>query len=149
MKYFYGEFDGEEFPTPGLALRLRPDHELHPAVRRPCHEGHAADDGQAKDGEVSDLLEQMLKDGMLDKDGKGKLRLTPKAVGKMQSRALMEVFKNLEERPARRATKRSPPAPTVERIEGTKAYQFGDPISELDLRTHPSQRMARTARERA
>ena len=28
----------------------------------------------------SEMLEQLLKDGMLDKDGKGKLRLTPRAV---------------------------------------------------------------------
>ena len=27
----------------------------------------------------SDLLEQLLKEGMLDKDGKGRLRLTPRA----------------------------------------------------------------------
>ena len=50
-----------------------------------------------KNAEQSELLEQMLQDGMLDKDGKGKLRLTPKAVGRMQQQALMEVFANLRD----------------------------------------------------
>jgi hypothetical protein len=39
-----------------------------------------------KDEQQSELLEQLLKDGMLDKDGKGKLRLTPRAINKMQRR---------------------------------------------------------------
>ena len=78
------------------------------------------------------MLEQLLKDGMLDKDGKGKLRLTPRAVTKMQRKALMEVFANLRAGPARRARKITP-GPGGERIEGTKPYQYGDPVSELDL----------------
>ena len=39
-----------------------------------------------KDDEQSDLLEQLLKDGMLDKDGKGKLRLTPRASARCSAR---------------------------------------------------------------
>ena len=52
-----------------------------------AHEGDRADDARSKNDEQSELLEQLLKDGMLDKDGKGKLRLTPRALGKMQRRA--------------------------------------------------------------
>ena len=57
----------------------------------------------------SEMLEQFLKDGMLDKDGKGKLRLTPRAVSRMQRRALMEVFANLRQGHAM-GTKKSPRA---------------------------------------
>jgi uncharacterized protein with von Willebrand factor type A (vWA) domain len=82
----------------------------------------------------SDLLEQLLKEGMLDKDGKGKLRLTPRSIGKMQRKALMEVFANLQ-RGQREGHEKVTPGQGGERIEGTKQYQYGDPVSELDLHT--------------
>jgi uncharacterized protein with von Willebrand factor type A (vWA) domain len=78
------------------------------------------------------MLEQLLKDGMLDKDGKGRLRLTPRAISKMQRKALMEVFANLREG-QREGHEKVTPGLGGERIEGTKPYQFGDPVSELDL----------------
>jgi uncharacterized protein with von Willebrand factor type A (vWA) domain len=80
----------------------------------------------------SDLLEQLLKEGMLDKDGKGKLKLTPRAIGRMQRKALMEVFSNLRQG-EREGHEKVTPGQGGERIEGTKPYQYGDPVSELDL----------------
>ncbi len=80
----------------------------------------------------SEMLEQLLKDGMLDKDGQGKLRLTPRAVSKMQRKALMEVFANLRDG-QREGHERITPGPGGERIDGTKPYQYGDPVSELDF----------------
>jgi len=74
----------------------------------------------------------LLKDGMLDKDGKGKLRLTPRSINKMQRRALMEVFANLRTG-TREGHEKITPGLGGERIEGTKQYQYGDPVSELDL----------------
>jgi uncharacterized protein with von Willebrand factor type A (vWA) domain len=85
-----------------------------------------------KDEQQSDMLEQLLEDGMLDKDGKGKLKLTPKAVSRMQQKALMEVFANLREG-QRDGHEKVTPGSGGERVEGTKAYQYGDPVSELDL----------------
>jgi uncharacterized protein with von Willebrand factor type A (vWA) domain len=69
---------------------------------------------------------------MLDKDGKGKLRLTPRSVTKMQRRALMEVFANLQ-RGQREGHEKVTAGQGGDRIEGTKPYQYGDPVSELDL----------------
>src|SRR5207253_9976169 len=85
-----------------------------------------------KKPEHSQLLEQLIQDGLLDKDGKGKLRLTPKAIGRMQRRALMEVFSNLRQG-QREGHEKVTPGQGGERIEGTKPYQYGDPVSELDL----------------
>jgi uncharacterized protein with von Willebrand factor type A (vWA) domain len=82
--------------------------------------------------EQSEMLEKLLQDGMLDKDGKGKLRLTPRAIGRMQRKALMEVFSNLRQG-QREGHEKVTPGLGGERIEGTKAYQYGDPVSELDL----------------
>jgi uncharacterized protein with von Willebrand factor type A (vWA) domain len=69
---------------------------------------------------------------MLDKDGKGKLKLTPRSINKMQRKALMEVFSNLQ-RGQREGHEKITPGQGGERIEGTKQYQYGDPVSELDL----------------
>src|SRR4029453_14603842 len=82
--------------------------------------------------EESELLEQLIKEGMLDKDGKGRLRLTPRAVTRMQRRALMGVFSHLREG-NREGHEKVTPGQGGERIEGTKPYQYGDPVSELDL----------------
>src|SRR5438309_4901230 len=71
---------------------------------------------------------------MLDKDGKGKLRLTPRAVSKMQRKALMEIFANLRQG-TRDGHEKITPGLGGERVEGTKPYQYGDPVSELDLHT--------------
>jgi len=96
--------------------------------------------------EQAELLEQLLKEGMLDKDGKGKLRLTPRAVGKMQRKALMEVFANLQ-RGQREGHEKVTAGQGGERIEGTKPYQFGDPISELDLHQTMHNALARSGVE--
>src|ERR687896_101768 len=114
MKYFYGQYDGEEFPTQDKLFAF------DQLMQNP------------KDENQSDLLEQLLQEGMLDKDGKGRLRLTPRAVSKMQRKALMEVFSNLREG-QREGHEKVTPGAGGERIEGTKPYEYGDPVSELDL----------------
>jgi Ca-activated chloride channel homolog len=132
MKYFYGEFDGEEFPTPDnlfgfdqlMQFIMEHGEQALKAIEQMMND--------PKNQAQSDMLEQLLKDGMLDKDGKGRLRLTPRAVSKMQRKALMEVFANLKEG-RREGHERVTPGPGGERIEGTKPYQYGDPVAELDM----------------
>jgi uncharacterized protein with von Willebrand factor type A (vWA) domain len=132
MKYFYGEYDGQEFPSPDklfgfdqlMQFILQYGDQALKAIEQMLKD--------PKDENQSEMLEQLLKDGMLDKDGKGKLRLTPRAVTKMQRKALMEVFANLRSG-QREGHERITPGPGGERIEGTKPYQYGDPVSELDL----------------
>jgi hypothetical protein len=88
MKFFYGEFDGQEFPTQDklfgadalLQFILQQGEQALDALQEMMN--------NPEDGEISDLLEQMLKDGMREKDGQGRLRLTPRAVGRMQRKAL-------------------------------------------------------------
>ena len=72
MKYFYGEYDGEEFPTQDklfgfdqlMQFILQYGDQALKAIEQMLKD--------PKDQAQSELLEQMLKDGMLDKDGKGK-----------------------------------------------------------------------------
>ncbi|MEA2734519.1 MAG: Ca-activated chloride channel [Humisphaera sp.] len=132
MKYFYGEYDGEPFPTQDQLFGL---NNLMDFIMQYGDQALKAIEQMMKDPsnpEQSDLLEQLLKEGMLDKDGKGKLRLTPRAITRMQQRALMEVFSNLR-MGTRDGHEKVTPGQGGERIEGTKPYQYGDPVSELDL----------------
>ena len=132
MKYFYGEYDGEEFPSPDSLFGF--DHLMQFIMEHGEQALKAIEQmmNDPKNEAQSDMLEQLLKDGMLDKDGKGRLRLTPRAVSKMQRKALTEVFANLKEG-RREGHERVTPGPGGERIEGTKPYQYGDPVAELDM----------------
>src|SRR5688500_15216533 len=132
MKYFYGPFDGSEFPTQDKLFGF---DQLMQFIMQYGEQAMKAIEQMMqnpKDEAQSELLEQLIKEGMLDKDGKGKLRLTPRAVGRMQRKALMEVFSNLRQG-QREGHEKITPGQGGERIEGTKPYQYGDPVSELDL----------------
>lgn len=132
MKYFYGEFDGEEFPTQDKLFGF---DQMMQFIMQHGDQALKALEQMMKDPkkpEHSDLLEQLINEGLLDKDGKGKLRLTPRAIGRMQKRALMEVFSNLRQG-QREGHEKVTPGQGGERIEGTKPYAFGDPVSELDI----------------
>jgi len=132
MKYFYGEYDGSEFPTQDKLFGF---DQLMQFIMQFGEQALKAIEqlmNDPKDDAQSDLLEQLLQDGMLDKDGKGKLRLTPRAISKMQRKALMEVFANLRSG-QREGHEKVIPGLGGERIDGTKPYEYGDPVSELDL----------------
>src|SRR5437764_3886304 len=142
MKYFYGEYDGTPFPTPDKLFSF---DQLMNFIMQYGEQAMKAIQQMMNDPEnpqQSDLLEQLLKEGMLDKDGKGKLKLTPRAIGRMQRKALMEVFANLREG-QREGHEKITPGLGGERIEGTKPYQYGDPVSELDLHTTLHNALAR------
>ena len=148
MKYFYGEYDGEEFPTSDklfgfdqlMQFILQHGDQALKAIEQMLND--------PKDPAQSEMLEQLLKDGMLNKDGKGKLRLTPRAVTKMQRKALMEVFANLRTG-QRDGHEKVTPGAGGERIEGTKAYQYGDPVSEIDLHQTLRNAMGRGEKNKA
>ncbi len=132
MKYFYGEFDGEEFPTQENLFGF---DQLMQFIMQYGDQALKAIEQMLKDpknAEQSEMLEQLLKDGMLDKDGKGKLRLTPRAITKMQRKALMEVFAHLRDG-QREGHEKTTSGAGGERLEGTKAYEYGDPVADLDL----------------
>ena len=71
--------------------------------------------------------------GRAAREGRGaRWKLTPRAINAMQRKALMEVFSRL--RKGHREGHETPdPGSSGERAEGTRPYQFGDPVSELAL----------------
>jgi uncharacterized protein with von Willebrand factor type A (vWA) domain len=129
MKAFYGEYQGSAFPTPD---DLFSSSELMEFLLDHGEQGLKAMEKMLKDENHPEIIEQMIKDGFLEKDAQGRLRLTPKALKRMSHRALLEVFANLRggyrEGHEKLTTGQGGP-----RLEGTKPYEFGDPIAELDL----------------
>jgi Ca-activated chloride channel homolog len=126
MKYAYGEYDGQEFPTPDSLFDY--DQIMDFVLEYGDKAMEALNNMTPADAEI---LEKMMQEGMLDKVA-GKFRLTPRAINQMQRKALMEIFAHLP-RGSRESHPTANPGAGAERLEGTKKYQFGDPISELDL----------------
>jgi Ca-activated chloride channel homolog len=132
MRYFYGEHDGTEFPTPDQLFGL---DQLMGLILDYGEQALRAMEQMLKDpknAEQAQMLEDLIREGMLDRDVNGQLRLTPRAVNRMQRRALMEVFAQLRQG-QREGHEKLTPGHGGERIEGTKPYQYGDPVSEIDL----------------
>lgn len=146
MKYFYGEFDGEEFPTQDKLFGF--DQMMQFIMQHGEQALKALEQvmNDPKKPEHSELLEELIKEGLLDKDGKGKLSLTPRAIGRMQRKALMEVFSNLRQG-QREGHEKVTPGAGGERIEGTKPYEYGDPVSELDIAATLRNAMGRQAKD--
>lgn len=132
MRYFYGQYDGEEFPTQDKLFGFDQLMQFIMEYGEQALKALQQMMNDPKNQNQADMIEQLLSDGMLDKDAKGRLRLTSRAITKMQRKALMEVFANLREG-HREGHERITPGQGGERIEGTKPYQYGDPVSELDL----------------
>ncbi len=134
MKFSYGEFDGEEFPSQDglfgsdqlMNLMMRHGDDAMNALQQMMENPDQADP------DITEFIEKMLKEGQLEKDESGKLRLTPKAVTGMQQKALLEVFENMQQG-RRDGHRKTTPGTGGERVDGTKPYQFGDPVSDLDL----------------
>ncbi len=126
MRYAYGEYDGQEFPTPDSLF------DYDQIMDFVLTYGDKALDALAKLNPAdAQMLEKMMQEGMLEKVA-GRFRLTPKAINAMQRKALMEIFSNLP-RGSREGHPTTQAGAGAERLDGTKKYQFGDPISELDI----------------
>ncbi len=133
MRHYYGEFDGQEFPTPDSLFASDDFLEFILSFGEKGLE--ALDKYQPVDPK---LLEELFKQGMLEKAG-GRTRLTPRAISAMQNKALMEIFAQLP-RGTREGHATRQAGAGADRLEGTRPYSFGDPVSEIDL--HQSLRNA-------
>ena len=132
MKYFYGEFDGQPFPTQDqlfgfdqlMQFIMQRGEQALKAIEQLLRDPASQDQAQ--------VLQQLIEDGLLDRDGQGKVRLTERAINRMQRRALLEVFSNLRIG-QREGHEKVTTGPGGERTDGTKPYQYGDPVGEIDL----------------
>ncbi len=101
---------------------------------------------QHPDEQIQQLIQDMIDAGLLERDDDGKLHPTPRMVRGMQHRAFLEIFHNL--RPSARDGHPTPdPGRAGDRTEGTRPYEFGDPVSELDINTTIRNAIQRAVRE--
>lgn len=128
MRFIYQQWDGSEFPT---QEHLEHFSNFLEYVMEYGEGALQALRELSDDPEQRKIIDQWVKDGLLDKVGVH-FRLTPRAINSLQRKALMEVFRDMKadasEGHETRETGRG-----GERIEETRAYQFGDPMSDVDL----------------
>lgn len=128
VSVIYGEYgEGEGFVESGA---LFADPRLEEFILRYGQQG--LDALPEMDERVREMVEELIRAGLLEREeGSGKLRLTPRMVRGMEHRALGEIFRDLRagvrEGHASRWAGRS-----GERSDGTRDYEYGDPLSELD-----------------
>ncbi len=127
MRYRYSEWDGSEFPNLDALGFFDGIMELILAYGDRATE--ALDRLKLSPDERA-ALEKLFEEGLLEKAGV-RWRLTPRAINRMQRRALMEVFARLR-KGGRDGHETTHPGTGGERVDGTKPYEFGDSVSELD-----------------
>ena len=132
MKYDYSEFDGEGFLSPD---QLFPQPQVMEFI---LQYGEQALDAMQKleDPDEQAYVQAMIDAGLLeeyeDENGDTKLRITPRMLKGLQHRALLEIFADMK-KGSRDGHESRANGRTAERADGTRPYQFGDPISELEL----------------
>ena len=131
MKYHYGEFDGQDFPTPDS---LFPSPKVMQFILQYGQQGLDAMD-ESDDEQYQQMIEARIEAGLLERDEQtGELRLTPRMVTGLEHRALLEIFEGMQ-RGNREGHPTHAAGRSDERTDGTKRYTFGDPLSELDVGT--------------
>ena len=82
--------------------------------------------------EHPDLIEQLIKQGYIEKDTEGKYVITPKGVRRLESKALEELFDiRRKDSIGRHETEFRGAGQTVH--EESKPYEYGDPVSNLNM----------------
>ena len=131
MRFDYGEFTGQPFMSPDM---LFPAPKVLEFILQ--YGQQALDAMEQMDGDEGDYIEQLIEAGLLevneDEAGSGKLRLTPKLLKGLQHRVLLEIFEGLR-KGNKEGHPTTAPGRTNERGDGNKPYEFGDPLSEIDL----------------
>lgn len=127
MRTTYSEFDGEgRFLS---ADELFPSPQLVQFILQHGEDGLEALENA--DEQTQAVIDELVQAGLLERDDSGKLRLTPRMVRGIEHKALAEIFRDL--RPGVKDGHLSTfPGATGERDGGTRAYQFGDPLHDLD-----------------
>jgi uncharacterized protein with von Willebrand factor type A (vWA) domain len=92
------------------------------------------------------MIDEMIQAGLLERGEGGTLRPTPRMHRGMQHRAFLEIFRDL--RAGVRDGHAAPePGARGERLDGTRPYAFGDPVSEIDAMASMRNALQRIARE--
>jgi uncharacterized protein with von Willebrand factor type A (vWA) domain len=124
----YSRWDGSEAFTPQSADKLFDEFSQYL-----MHYGEdVLDNFERWEDEHPDVVEKLIKRGLIEKDADGKYRVTPKGVKRIENKALESLF-DVSSRDAmgRHETEFRGAGQTVH--EESKPYEYGDPVSNLNL----------------
>jgi uncharacterized protein with von Willebrand factor type A (vWA) domain len=124
----YSKFDGSEQFSPQSA-----DQIFDQFSEYLMHYGEdVLDNLERWEQENPDLVEQLVKRGLVEKDREGKYRVTPKGMKRIENKALETLF-DVRDRGVmgRHETQFRGAGQTVH--EESKPYEYGDPVSNLNL----------------
>lgn len=94
--------------------------------------------------EHPDILEQLLKQGYIEQDGEGRYIVTPRGLKRIESKALEELFDvRRKDVMGKHETAHRGPGQVLH--EESKPYQYGDPVSNLNMHETLKNAMARQA----
>lgn len=145
MKFNYGQYTGEPFPSPDS---LFPAANVIQFILQHGQDAmDAMDEVSDGDDKQAQYIQSMIDAGLLEKDPEtGKLKLTPRMVKGIEHRSMMQIFENLK-RGSRESHLTTDAGKSDERVEGTKPYEFGDPVQELDVTTTMRNALSRARAE--
>ncbi|MEX0885600.1 MAG: hypothetical protein WD009_04090 [Phycisphaeraceae bacterium] len=147
MKFQYSEFDGQPFQGPDA---LFPDAKVAQFIMQYGQQALDAMqklEGDAEQQYIQDMIDAGLLEESEDENGKKSLKLTPRMVKGIRHKALLEIFQGMQ-RGNKDGHPTDDPGRTSERVEGTKPYEYGDPLSEIELAATMRNAVARQVAER-
>jgi uncharacterized protein with von Willebrand factor type A (vWA) domain len=124
----YSKWDGSEEFSPQSADKLFDEFSKYL-----MHFGEdVLDNFERWEDENPDVVDKLVKRGLIEKDSEGKYRVTPKGIKRIENKALESLF-DVQARDAmgRHETQFRGAGQTVH--EESKPYEYGDPVSNLNL----------------
>lgn len=94
----------------------------------------------------ANLLDLLVKEGYVEKDAEGKYAVSPKGIRRIESKALDELFQTARRGAAGKHPSDFKGAGQV-RHDDSKAYEFGDPVANLNLHETLRNAVVREGRE--
>lgn len=145
MDYRYGQYSGQPFATPDS---LFPAANIVQFILQHGQDAMDAMDELAdNEDQQAKYIQSMIDAGLLEKDPEtGKLKLTPRMVKGIEHRSMLQIFENLS-KGSRESHTTTASGRSDERVEGTKPYEFGDPVHELDITATLRNALARSRGE--
>ena len=129
MPHFeYSRWDGSQEFSPQSADKLFDEFSQYMLE----YGEHVLDNLNQWEEEHPDIVEMLVKQGYVEKDTEGKFVVTPKGVRRVETKALVELFNiTRKDKIGKHETEFRGVGQTVH--EETKPYEFGDPVSNLNM----------------
>lgn len=124
----YSKFDGSEQFLPQSADKLFDEFSKYLLE----YGDEVLDNLDRWEEENPDVVEMLVKRGLVEKDEQGRYRVSPKGIKRVESKALEELFDvTRKDKLGKHETEFRGAGQTVH--EESKPYEFGDPVSNLNL----------------